>query len=405
MPQDGPLENLTVVDAASLYAGPLTATMLGDFGAEVIKVEYPDGGDALRHFGEGDEELSWQWVGRNKQSVPLDLHAAEGQAVFEELVEDADVLIENFRPGTLEQWGLGWETLTDINPELVMVRTTGFGQDGPYKDRPGFGTLTEAMSGFAYATGQEGGPPTLPPLALADTVCALHSTFAVMMAVYWRDLNDGTGQFIDASILEAMFATMGDHVIEYDQAGRLNKRNGNRSDRTAPRNTYETSDGRWVAISGSAESIAKRILRIVGGNDLAEDPRFNTMSDRLEHADELDEIIADWMAEHTREEIVAEFEENEAAIGPVYNMEDIFEDPHFDARDSIATVEDDEKGEVNMRGVFPKLSETPGSIEHTGPGLGEHTMDVLTTHTELTPSEIEQLADDGITVIGQEERA
>lgn len=399
MARDGPLEDVTVVDAASLYAGPLTATMLGDFGAEVIKVEYPQGGDALRHFGEGDEELSWQWVGRNKKSVPLDLHADDGQAVFEQLVEDADVLVENFRPGTLEEWGIGWETLSEVNPELVMVRTTGFGQTGPYSDRPGFGTLTEAMSGFAYATGREDGPPTLPPLALADSVCALHSTFAVMMALYWRDLGDGTGQFVDASILESMFGMMGDHVVEYDQAGRLNKRNGNRSDRTAPRNTYQTKDGRWVAISGSAESIAKRILRIVGGDELAEDSRFETMGDRLEHADELDAIIADWMADHTREEVVETFEANEAAIGPVNNMADIFEDEHFEARDAIVTVEDDEKGEVNMRGVFPKLSETPGSVEHTGPALGEHTVEVLETHTDLTPPEVAQLADRGITAI------
>lgn len=403
MPQDEPLEELTVVDAASLYAGPLTATMLGDFGAEVIKVEHPQSGDSLRHFGAGDEELAWQWVGRNKKSVPLDLHADDGQAAFRELVADADILIENFRPGTLESWGIGWETLSELNPELVMVRTTGFGQTGPYKDRPGFGTLTEAMSGFAYSTGQEDGPPTLPPLALADTICALHSTFAVMMALYWRDVGGGTGQFIDASILESIFGMMGDHVVEYDQTGRLNKRNGNRSERTAPRNTYETKDGRWVAISGSAESIAKRILQIVGGEELAEDSRFNTMSDRLEHADELDEIIGEWMADHTREEVVDIFEENEAAIGPVYNMEDITNDPHFDARDAIVSVEDEEKGEVKMRGVFPKLSETPGSIEHTGPSLGEHTVEVLATHTDLSAEEIEALAKEDITVIHEKE--
>ncbi len=393
---EGPLSGVTVVDAASLYAGPLAATYLGDFGAEVIKVEHPDGGDPLRQFG-GDG-LSWSWVGRNKQSVPLDLRDADGQAAFCDLVELADVLVESFRPGTLEEWGIGWETLSERNPELVMVRTTGFGQTGPYSDRPGFGTLIEAMSGFSYSTGQEDGPPTLPPVALADSVCALHSAFAATAALYWRD-NGGTGQYIDASILESMFGLMGDVVARYDATGELFRRNGNTSRMTAPRNTYQTADDRWVAISGSTENIAKRILNIVGGEELATDERFATMDARIEHSEELDAIIADWMADHTREAVLERFEAAEAAIAPVNNMADIFENEHFQARDALVTPED---GDQTMRGVFPKLSETPGRIDHAGPELGEHARAVLGEHADMTDEEIDRLVEDGVTALHEE---
>jgi crotonobetainyl-CoA:carnitine CoA-transferase CaiB-like acyl-CoA transferase len=396
----GPLAGLTVVDAASLYAGPVAATYLGDFGAEVIKVEHPEGGDPLRQFG-GDE-LSWKWVGRNKKSVPLDLSDERGQAAFLALVEEADVLVESFRPETLEGWGIGWETLSAHNPDLVMVRTTGFGQTGPYSDRPGFGTLIEAMSGFAYSTGQEDGPPTLPPIALADSICAFHSAFAAMAALYWRDVHGGGGQYVDASILESMFGVMGDMVCRYDVNEELYRRNGNTSRMSVPRNTYETADGRWVAISGSTENIARRILSIVGGEDLRDDERFQTMADRIEHSDELDAIIAEWMAQRPREQIVETFEEHEAAIGPVYNMDDIFDDEHFRARDALLSVEDDEYGEVTMRGVFPTLSETPGSVDHAGPQLGEHAREVLREHADLTDSEIETLVADGVTALDEE---
>lgn len=394
-----PLDGVTVIDCASLYAGPLTAMTLGDFGAEVIKVEHPQTGDGLREFGPYEEPLSYLWVNRNKKSVPLDLHTVAGQQLLRELVADADVLIENFRPGRLESWDLGWETLSGVNPELVMIRTTGFGQTGPYSDRPGFGTLVESMSGFAYSTGQADGPPTLPPVAMADTVCSLHSVYATMMALYWRDVGDGTGQYIDTAILETMFGTLGDHVIEYGRNGIDHERSGNRSSRTAPRNTYQTEDDRWVAISGSAENIANRILRIVGGEELREDPRFQTMGNRLANVEALDAIISDWMGSHTREEVIEIFEANEAALGPVYNMADIFEDPQFEERDAVIVVEDDEYGDLPMRGVFPKFSETPGSVKHAGPQLGEHTLELLPERTSVTEREVKQLADEGVTTM------
>jgi formyl-CoA transferase len=399
MKTEKPLDGITVVDAASLYAGPLSAMILGDFGADVIKVEHPEYGDALREFGDYPEELSWKWVNRNKKSVPLDLHTDEGQEIFTDLVAEADVLVENFRPGTLERWNVGWETLSAVNDDLVMVRVTGFGQTGPYSDRPGFGTLVEAMSGYAYSTGQPGGPPTLPPTAMADTVSALHSAYAVMMALYWRDVHDGTGQYIDSAILETMFGVLGDHVIEYGEKNIDHKRSGNRSSRTAPRNTYRSKDGRWVAISGSSPSIADRILRIVGGDELAENPKFESMEDRLENVDELDDIIADWMREHTREEIVDIFEEHEAAIGPVNNMADIFEDGHFEEREAVIYVEDEDGADVPMRGVFPKLSETPGGVDHPGPSLGADAVSVITELTDRSAEEVRTLADDGVTAV------
>jgi formyl-CoA transferase len=276
-------------------------------GADVVKIEHPNG-DAIRHHGSSEEEFHWKALGRNKKSVTVDLHSEDGQELVRELAADADVFIENFRPGRLEQWGLGWETLHELNPDLVMVRTTGVCQTGPYKDRPGFGTLAEAMSGFADLTRQPAGPPTLPPFGLADTIAAMHSKFAIMFALYWRDQNQGTGQYVDTSIVEPIFGSlMYADVPMYDQTGAARKRTGNRSINVAPRNTYRTGDDKWVAISTSSESIAQRVLRLVGGEELATDPRFDTPLARLDNVEELDEIVQEWFEQRTREEAIEQF--------------------------------------------------------------------------------------------------
>jgi len=398
-----PLENITVIDCAQLYAGPLATMFMGDFGAEVIKVEHPEYGDAIREYGQFEEELTWKWIGRNKKSVPVDLKDDEGKKVFKQLVANADVLVESFRPRTLEEWGLGWETLSEVNPDLVMVRTTGFGQDSRYADKAGFGTLAESMSGFAYVTGQPDGPPQLPALGLADSIAALSSTFAAMMALYWRDVEGGTGQCIDTSILEPIFGIMGEYAVDYSVKGIVHERMGNRSAYTAPRNTYKTRDDRWVAISGSAESVARRVLKIVGGEELLNDPRFQTMEDRIDHVEELDEIIQGWMSEHTREEAIEIFDEEGAAMAPIYNSEDIFNDPYFREREALINVEDEELGEFTMAGVFPKLSETPASVEHPGPALGENTLDVLLEHSSLSEEEVLDLVEDGVLAIADGE--
>ena len=392
-----PLEGVTVIECAGIFAGPWTGTLMGDFGAEIVKVEHPEHGDPLRD-GLHDEQLQIKTMARNKKSVAIDLHHEEGQALLHDLVEDADVFLENFRPGTLERWNLGWESLSEINPGLVMVKTTGFGQTGPYRDQPGFGTLAESMSGFAHLTGQPDGPPTLPPFPLADAFAGLYSTFATMFALYWRDVNGGTGQYIDTSLLEPIFASlMNSHVIEYDQKGIVRERQGNRvPNYSVPRNAYRTKDDQWVALSASSPSIAERILRIVGGDEMAEDPRFRTHRDRVEHIDELDERIEEWMSKRDREKVVEIFNENDAAIAPIYDIEDIYEDPHFQERDALTTVKDDDLGEVTLPGVFPKMSKTPGRVEHTGPALGEDTLEVLLERTAASEDELESLYNDEI---------
>jgi formyl-CoA transferase len=376
-----PLEGLRVVDSASLFAGPVIATMLGDYGADVIKVEHP-AGDNLRSLGweKDDVSLWWAVIGRNKRSVTLKLSDPRGAEVMKRLLADADVYIENFRTGTLERWGLGWDVLHELNPGLVMVRTTGFGQTGPYKDRPGFGTLAESMSGYAHINGFPDGPPTLPPFALGDGVAALTGAFAAMMALWWRD-RGGTGQVIDLSIYEPLFWILGPGASVFQQLGIVQDRTGNRAPFTAPRNAYQASDGRWLGLSGSSQSIAERVMRLVGRPDLLDQPWFADHAGRLEHQDELDEAIGAWIARHTTEEVVAAFEDQHAAIAPVLSIAEIFEDPQFLARETITTVDHPRLGPLKMQNVIPRLVETPGRIAFPGVELGAHTREVL--HGEL----------------------
>lgn len=390
-----PLENVTVIDGATLGAGPFAATYLGDFGADVIKLEYPKGGDDIRRFG--SKNAVWKWASRNKRSVAVDLHKEEGKNILKELIEDADVFINNFRTGRLEEWGIGWDVLSEVNPNLIMVRVTGFGQTGPYKDMPGFGTLAEAMSGFASVTGPADSPPTLPATMLADSVSSLFSTFGAMMGLYWRDVQDGTGQLIDTSILEPMFMTMADHAMRYSTEGLVHERRGNRQAGNPGRNTYKTKDDKWVAVSPGGDAVIERVLEIVGGSEAVNDPRFKTQENRKENVDQLEELIQDWIKEHTREEVREIFEEYEAAIAPVYDMDDIFNDPHFRERNAIIEAEDDQFGDIEMPGVFPKLSKTPGSVRDTGPtSVGKHTAAVLTQETSLNEDDVSELEERGI---------
>lgn len=392
-----PLEGIRVIDCATLFAGPLIATTLADFGAEVIKVEHPSG-DPLRQTGyqKNGVPLWWKLVSRNKKCVTCNLSTPGGGRILKELVRRADVLIENFRPGTMERWGLGWDVLSEINPRLVMVRTTGFGQTGPYSHRPGFGTLAEAMSGFAHITGEKDGPPTLPPFGLADTVAALHGAYAVAFALYERDAKgSGRGQWIDLSIVEPMYSVLGYQTTLYDQLGVIQQRRGNRSVNNAPRNTYKTKDGRWVAISCSTPSIVKRVLTLVGGEELAADPRFQTAQDRVKHVEVLDEIVGGWIGARTLDEVLRAFEEAEGAIAPVYDIEQFLNDPHFQARRSFIDVPDPELGTVKMQNVFPALSRTPGSVRWAGPRLGEHNAEIYGELLGLSQDELKVLKEEG----------
>jgi formyl-CoA transferase len=398
----GPLAGLRVLDVATLFAGPLIATLMADFGADVIKVEHPRG-DAIRSFGwqKNGVSLWWALMSRNKRCVTLNLNLARGQEILKRLAADADVLIENFRPGTLERWNLGPDVLHAVNPHLIVVRVTGFGQTGPYKDRPGFGTLAEAMSGFAHMTGAPDGPPTLPPLALADSVCALFGTVATMFALYHRDTagarggssnetgdRRGRGQVIDLSIFEPFFSILGPQSLVYDQLGIVQERTGNRAPFTAPRNAYRARDGRWLALSASSQSIAERVMHLVGRPELTAEPWFQNHTGRVAHQDELDEIIGAWIGERDGDEVIQAFEEFQAAIAPIYSIADIFLDPQFQARESIATVDDPRLGPTKVQNVVPRLSETPGRIRHLGPDLGAHNHDVFVEELGYVASDL-----------------
>lgn len=389
------LEGVKVIDAATLFAGPLAATTLGDFGAEVLKVEHPRGDPSRSHgYSKDGVGLWWKMLGRNKKAVTLNLSKPEGQDIFKRLARDADVVIESFRPGTLERWNLGYEELQLINPGLILARVTGFGQFGPYKNRPGFGTLAESMSGFAHVTGQPDGPPTLPPFGLADGIAALATAIAVLTALRARDAT-GEGQVVDLAIIEPIFTLLGPQPLVYDQLGIVQERSGNRSVNNAPRNIYKTSDGEWVAISTSAQNIAERVMRLVGRPEYIEEPWFQKGSERAKHADELDEAVGSWISERTREEVVDAFEEVSAAVAPIYSIEDIMEDPQFKALNSIVSIEDPELGPVKMQNVLFRLSETPGEIKWSGPRLGEHNQEVY-GEIGLESKELEELAENGI---------
>ncbi|MFF2255821.1 CaiB/BaiF CoA transferase family protein [Streptomyces sp. NPDC058142] len=390
-----PLQGLRVLDLATLFAGPLAATMLADFGADVIKVEHPRKPDPSRGHGPSKDGVGlwWKLLGRNKRNITLDLSTPGGREILLKLVADADVLIENFRPGTLEKWNLGWEELNAANPRLVLTRVTAFGQFGPYSRRPGFGTLAEAMSGFAALTGEPDGPPTLPPFGLADSIAALSTSYAVMAALQGRE-RTGRGQVVDMAIIEPMLTVLGPQPIWYDQLGYVQPRTGNRSTNNAPRNTYRTSDNKWVAVSTSAQSIAERVMRLVGRPELIDEPWFETGSGRAGHADELDAAVGSWIARHSRDDVLAAFEKAEAAIAPVFDIRDVMENEQYQALDSITEVPDPELGTVRMQNVLFRLSETPGAIKWAGRPHGADTDEIL-TGLGLSPSEITTLRESG----------
>jgi len=393
----GPLEGIRVLDVSTVLAGPLTAQLLGDYGADVIKIEHPQRGDTMRGHGASKDGhgLWWKMLARNKRCLALYLGDPAGAEVFKKLVATADVVVENFRPGTLEKWGLGPDVLHAINPGLVLVRITGWGQKGPYAHRPGFGTLAEAMSGFAAITGEPDGPPTLPPFGLADSICALGACSATVMALFHRDARGGTGQVIDMSIIEPIITVLGAQPTIWDQLRRLQPRTGNRSDANAPRNTYRTKDDKWVAMSSASTSIAERVMRLVGHPEVIDEPWFSTGMGRAQHDDLLDGYVAAFVAERTRDEVIDAFSAADAAIAPVYAVDELMEDPQIVALDTITTVEDPDLGPIKMQNVIARMSATPGSIRSTGRALGADT-DAILSELGLTDAEIAPLRERGI---------
>jgi crotonobetainyl-CoA:carnitine CoA-transferase CaiB-like acyl-CoA transferase len=377
-PGRGPLAGLRVVDASTLFAGPLTAMHLGDLGADVVKVEHPRRPDPARGHGPAKDghNLWYKTLGRNKRTMTLDLSTDGGRDVFRRLAGTADVVVENFRPDTLERWGLGYAELSAGNPGLVLARITGFGQVGPYRRRPGFGTLAEAMSGFAAMTGTPDGPPTLPPFGLADGITSFAAAYAVLAALHARHAT-GSGQVVDLSIVEPMLAVLGPQITQWDQLHTVQPRTGNRSANNAPRNTYRCADGRWVAVSTSAQSIAERVMRLVGRPDVVSQDWFATGAGRVAHADELDSAVAAWIAQRTRDEVVAAFERAQAAVAPIYDASDIAADPQYAALHTIVRVDDPDLGPTAMQNVPFRLSATPGSIRFTGRRQGADTDEIL----------------------------
>ena len=374
----GPLDGIRVLDVSTILAGPLVAQILGDFGADVVKIEHPTKPDGMRGHGldKDGHPLWWTMVSRNKRGLTLNLGNPDGAEVFKRLVADVDVVVENFRPGTFERWGLGYDVLSAINPGLILLRVTGFGQTGPYSTRPAFGTLVESMSGFAHLTGEADGPPTLPAFGLADSLAGIAGSSAVSMALLHRH-KTGRGQEIDLDLLSPIMTAVGPGVIYADQLGIDQERTGNRSTNNAPRNLYRTKDGHWLAISTSANSIAERVLRLVGHPEVLDEPWFATGRQRAARADLLDDYVGGWIGERTRDEVIAAFEDAGAAVAPVYKPSELLDDPQVTAIEMVTTVDDEDLGPVRMQNVMWRMGESPGSIRHTGRAHGADTDEIL----------------------------
>jgi crotonobetainyl-CoA:carnitine CoA-transferase CaiB-like acyl-CoA transferase len=379
-PLGGSLKGVKVIDISNFLAGPISSMFLGDSGADVIKVERPGTGDEIRYWGNNKDGvgLMYKLVNRNKRSVTADLRTPLGVEIVKALVKDADIIIENYRKGTLEKWGLDYETLSKINPGLIMVRITGFGQTGPNSHRPGFGTLAEGYAGFASITGYPDRPPLLPGFGLADETSGLMGAYLALAALRERDQNSGKGQIVEFGIYEPLFTLLGPQVVDYDQLGIIQERNGSRLPFTAPRNTYQTNDDKWVSISGSAQSTFERMCEALKVPELIGDPRFLDNRLRIQNAEALDEALQEAILKFDRQTLIALFDEFGAAVAACNNIAEIFEDPHFIARENIVSVEDEElKGPLKMQNVVGNFSRTPGKIKHAGPKLGEHNKEIL----------------------------
>ena len=389
----GALEGLRVLDIATMMAGPWAATYLADYGADVVKAELPGKGDPVRHWGSQLEgtALAWKGLSRNKRLITLALNKPEGQQLLLRLVKDFDVLVENFRPGVMERWGLSPEVLLESNPRLIIMRTSGYGQDGPFAPKPGFGTLAEAFSGLAYITGAEDRPPSLSGYPLADGVTALAGAMAILAALYWRDVNGGTGQVIDNAIIEANYRLIDYTMLDYEKLGIVRERSGSRLADLAPRNAYETANGDWIAISGGTQDIVERLFRCMGREDLITDPRFTNNATRLQNVAALDEIIAAWMSEHTTEFILRVFDENEISGAPVNNIAQIADHPHFRARDLLLQVDDVDLGPTSTVHVHPRMSATPGGVKFLGGAIGRDNEAFYLEEVGLTREEFEAL--------------
>lgn len=391
----GPLDGLTVIEMGTLIAGPFCGQILGDFGATVIKIEDPKAGDPMRQWGRSlpkGHSPWWPVIGRNKHSVTLDLRTAEGQDIARRLIGGADVLVENFRPGAMEKWGLGYERLSADNPGLVMARVSGFGQTGPYSSRAGYALIGEAMGGLRYITGEPDRAPARAGISVGDSLAGLHAALGTMMALHARH-RSGKGQIVDAAIYESVLSVMENLITEYGLTGYVRERSGSVLPGIAPSNAYPTKDGALVVIGANQDTLFRRLCDAMGRPELAQDPRYAGHAARGEHQAQLDALIADWTATLDAEALLALMEASGVAAGRVYRAPDMLDDPQFAAREAIVEVPHPVFGAVKMQNAFPKLTRTPGSVRWPGPALGEHTHAVLTERLGLSDDEIAGLRD------------
>ncbi|OAT74068.1 CaiB/BaiF CoA transferase family protein [Parageobacillus thermoglucosidasius] len=398
MVKESPLTGLKVLELGTLVAAPFATRLLAEFGAEVIKVEAPGTGDPIRNWRivENGTSLWWYVQSRNKKSITLDLRTEEGQEIVRKLVSRVDVVIENFRPGTLEKWNIGYEQLKKINPRLIMVRISGFGQTGPYRNKPGFGSIGEAMGGLRYITGYPDRPPTRVGISLGDSLAGMYAAMAALMAIYHRDVKGtGVGQVIDVALYEAVFSLMESMVPEYDRKGVIRERTGSVLPGIAPSNTYLCSDGKYVVIGGNGDAIFARLMDAIGRPELKDDERFSSNSKRAEHMEFLDKIIGDWTKQHTLQDVIRILDEAGVPAGPIYSIEDIMQDPQFLEREMIQSFHVDGLGELKLPGIVPKFSETPGVVKWVGPKLGEHNEEVY-GEIGLDKETIKKLKEKGI---------
>lgn len=397
----GPLSGIRVIELGSLLAGPYATRLLAEFGAEVIKVEQPGTGDPLRNWGHHrykGRSLWWPIQSRNKKLITLDLHHERGRELLKLLVARSDVLLENFRPGTLEKWGLGWDVLFEINPKLILARVSGYGQTGPYAPRAGFASVGEAMGGLRYLNGYPDQPPPRMGISLGDSLAAMFAVQGILSALYWRDAAGGQrGQVVDASILESCFALLESAVPEYDRLGVIREPSGTKLRNVAPSNIYKCRDGRWIVIAANADNVFRRLCEAMGMPELITDPRFADHHARGEHQDELDRIISDWTAGRDSEDIDRLLNAAGVVCGPIYTIADIFADPHFRAREMIIEMHDPELGPIAAPGIVPKLSHTPGRAEWTGRWeLGAHNREIYIDLLGLDEAELDELRAAGV---------
>ena len=392
------LTGLRVIDVSTVVAGAMASSMLADHGAEVLKIEDPRTPDAARGLEPCKDGLSlWHKVaGRNKKALTLNLSRPQGGELLKRLIVDTDILIENFRPGTLERWGLGWDVLRAVNPALILVRISGYGQDGPYSGRPGFGTAAEAMSGLPMRSGFPDGPPALTSIPLADNFAGVFAALAAMQGVYSRDHVTGKGQTIDIGLYEPLLRIMEDQVIGYDQLGRIPERLGNRTPGAAPRGSFQTKDQKWVAVSAMSDKPVQRLLNCVGGQSLAADERFKTNGDRLRNVDALEQAIADWVGERPLKEVLEAFAANDVVAAPLLDITQIFEDPHIRHRANIIAMEDPDLGLVRVPGVVPKFDATPGAVQFLSVARGCHNGEIYGERLGLGAEELAALRKDGV---------